>query len=231
MKSLGIYLLLMIFPIITIAESNSIEATNYGTGASLSNSDVGNTFGFTGVMRTPLMKNMGVSLNAGLSEFSGINTFVDSSYKSIGLGIFIREFNLGLIQLNYGYRESESDLLSGALKNNSNSFSIFGAYYIQRFDLSLLRSTIHPDTGSKSNTSDIAVSYYVTDNLRTSISFGGIDIGDSNAIAINYQPSILNNSIGISIFYRESEAIDLYGLNFTYYFDTNVNLFIRARKY
>lgn len=231
MKSLGIYLLLITFPIITSAESNGIEATNYRVSASVLNSDAGNVFGLSAAIRTPLMKNIGVSLNAGLSEFNGNNNYIDSSGESIGLDVFIREYNLGLIQLGYNYSKSDYDLFPSTLNNSSDTFSILGIYYIHNFDLSLRRNTSESDTGRKSNTSNIGVSYYVTDNLNTRISFGGMDLDNSNTFSIQYQPKIFNNSIGISAYYTNSQSIDSYGLSISYYFDTKVSLIDRIRKY
>jgi len=231
MKNLAIILFLITAPIITSAESNGIEATNYSVSIATANSDAGNTFSVLGTIRSPLMNNIGISVNAGLSEFNGKNNYIDSSGEFIGLDVFIREYNLGLIELGYNYRKSDYDFSSGTLNNSSDTFSLLGIYYIHNFDLSLLRSTMESITGNKNNISDIGVSYYITDNLRAGISFGGMDLDNSNAISIQYQPKIFNNSIAISASYRNSDSIDSYGLSLSYYFDTKVSLIDRARKY
>jgi len=231
MRGLGVFLLIIASPVVAIGDTTGIEETNYRAGISGRNSDSGNSFSFSGVVRAPLVNNTGISLNVGLSEHNGVDNYVDQSNKSIGLGVFLREYELGLIQLRYNYSETVADIPSSTLKMNTDSLSLFGIYYIHNFNFSLFRSALKSDDGDKFNNLNIGLSYYFTDNFNTSLSFGGMESKDNNAISMYYQPKKFNNTIGISVNYSTSDRVDSYGLSVTYYFDTKVSLIDRNRRY
>ncbi len=232
MKSSVIFTMLFTLPVIATADpQGGVEDSNYQVTISGTSSDYGNTARLSGGARFPVADNTGMSLSAGLTEFNGKNSFADSSSRLVGLGIFFRKYDLGIINAGYSYSESETDLVSGTKKNNFDTYSLNGTYYIDMFDISLYRSTATDTTGSSFNSSRISAAYYANDNLRISASAGGMDSDESYTFGVLYQPETFNNAIGISATYQEDKTYDSYNVSITYHFDTKVSLIDRIRRY
>ena len=233
MKKCTISAMLVFLPIIATAEeSGGIEHSNYNTSISGGNSVNGNFLALGGGARFPVVNYVGMSLNAGLFKFNGNNNFVDSTGKSIGLGGLVRKYDLGIVNVNYSHSESEFNIPFGTWKNNTNSYSLSGTYYIKKFDLSLSRTIYNSNTSNISNTSYLDVAYYVNDNLSVSASVRGMNADKSSSlISASYQPQAFNNAISVSASYGRAYAIDSYGIAISYYFDTKVSLIDRIRRY
>lgn len=232
MKRLFISAILIFLPMIASAEKlEGIEGSNYQASFSGNDSDNGSRLSLRGEARFPVANYTGMSFNAGLSEFNGDNNSIDSSNKSIGLGLFIRKYDLGIINADYRYSETEADIPSGTLKNDLDTYSLNGTYYLEKFDLSLSRSTINIDTGNDFNFSNFNAAYYLNDNLRVSASVGRMDADESYSLSATYQPKVFNNAISILATYQDTNTNDSYGITISYYFDTKVNLISRIRRY
>jgi len=232
MKQLVISAILIFLPMIVSAEkSEGIESSNYKTSFSINDSDNGSILSLRGKARFPVANYTGISLNAGLSEFDGDNNFIDTSIKSIGLGAFIRKYDLGIIEAAYSYSEVKADIPSGSLESDADTYSLSGTYYLEKFDLSLNRGTINNDSGNDFNFSNFSAAYYVNDNLLVSALVGAMDTDESYSLSATYQPKVFNNAISISASYQSTNTNDSYGITISYYFDTKVNLINRIRRY
>ncbi|MGD9169959.1 MAG: hypothetical protein PVI97_07855 [Candidatus Thiodiazotropha sp.] len=210
-----------------IAENQGIEETNYELSATISDSDVGNTLSIKGGIRLPIAGYAGASISASYSDFNGENSYVDSSDNSVFLGVFFRKYDLGIINVNYGYYRSEVDSPLGNLKDSINSINVSGVYYCKELDIGLRRSRANPDS---INTSGASVSYYVNENLKVGASIARMDM-DHNTVFLQYQPKYFGNSTALSLSYQDSESNDTLTFSLAYYFDTKVSLKDRARRY
>jgi hypothetical protein len=232
MKGFVISTMLVFLPIITAAEElGGIDDSNYKASISGNDSEAGNRLSLRGEARFPVTNYTGISLSASLSEFYGDNNYLDSSDKSIGLGVFLRKYDLGIVSARYIHTESEADIPSGTLKNDFDIYSLSGTYYIDMFDISLNRSTGNSNTGSSFDATGISAAYYVNDNFRVSASAGGMDDDESYSLSATYQPKVFNNSISVLASYQDTNTNDSYDITISYYFDTKVSLIDRIRRY
>lgn len=231
MKRLLILATLVFLPIIATAEKlEGIEGSNYKVSFSGDDSDNGSGLSLGYEARFPVANYTGMSLNARLSEFDGDGNSLDSSNKSIGLGVFLRKYALGIVNANYSHSEAGIKSHQDALKYDYDVYSLSGTYYIEKFDLSLSRST-NVGSGNDFNFSNFNAAYYVNDNIRVSASVGGMDGDESYSLSTTYQPKVFNNAISILASYQDTNIGDSYGITISYYFNTKVNLINRIRRY
>ena len=229
MKKLGV-LGLCFIPIIAFGEPSGIDNQNYTISTLGNNSDYGSRITLSGEARFPVIDYTGISLSANLEKFNGKNNYLDSSSKSVGLGVFLRKYDLGLIQAKYNYNESEADSTSISLKNSIETYSLNGAYYINNFDILFTRLEGKPDIGNSIQSSFIGAAYYLNENLRLSGLIGGMDADESYTMYLAYQPEIFKNNISISVSYQDTKSNDTLGFELSYYFDTKVSLIDRVRR-
>lgn len=213
-----------------VAENKGIEHTNFSLSTSASHSDSGNLVSVFAGIRLPIAKYTGASLSGGYSDFNAKNNYIDSSNNSATLGLFVRKYDLGIINASYRYSRSRQDSTFVNLNNTLKSVNLSGTYYYKNFDLSLGRSKAEPDSGDSQNTSSTSISYYVNNNLQLGAAIFRMD-ADSSTIFISYQPQFLGNSTSISASYQDSETNDTFAVSLSYYFDTKVSLKDRTRKY
>jgi len=230
-KKIVLLIILLCFRFLLIADSSGIEEQNYRLSISGYDSEIGNSLSLSGSARFPVADYTGISLNAGLAEFNGKNSYVDSSGQAIGMDIFFRKYDLGIIQAGYNYGKSQSDIGSSTFRNDSQTYSLNATYYIENFDILLARSKSDFEIGESSNTSTMGISYYINDIFRAGVSAGGMDTQDSYSLGATYQPEIFNNDIGISAGYGFGKGDASYTISLSYYFGTRVSLLDRIRKY
>ncbi|WP_428253067.1 hypothetical protein [Gynuella sp.] len=211
-----------------VAENRGIEETNYSVLGSVSDADSGSRMSLTGLARVPITNYTGASITGRYSDFNGKNSYIDSSTNSFGLGVFVRDYDLGIINASYVYSRTEAD--SSNSKNSIDSISLSGTYYYKAFDLGLGRSKAKADTGSSFNTSRTSVSYYVNENLKVGATVIKMDADDTDYF-ISYQPHAFGNVAALSMAYQDSSTNDTLTISLAYYFDTRVSLKDRARRY
>jgi hypothetical protein len=213
-----------------VAENRGIEETNYSLFGSISDEDNGSSMSLAGQARFPIANYTGANIIVGYSDFNGKNNYIDSSTNSFGLGVFIRDYDLGIINASYMYSQSESDSSISNLKNNIDSISLSGTYYHKEFDLGLGRFKAKVDSGSSLNTSSASVSYYVNENLKVGATVIKMDADDTYYF-IAYQPRAFGNVAALSVAYQDASINDTFTISLAYYFDTKVSLKDRARRY
>ena len=231
MKKFTSVVLACCLPTLNLFASPGIEATNYSVTGSFSSLDYGDTLSLSGQIRTPIADYTGFTFDAGFSEFDGDGNYLDTSTRSASMGLFVRRYDLGMIDLRYAYQSTDADIESDPL--HTHTVALAGTYYFNRFDLMLSRSKTRPEMSHNLNSSNLGIAYYLTDNLRGGINVGGMDSKDSYIVHINYQPMIFDNAIGLSLSYQGVKDIsdDLLRLSLSYFFDTKVSLLDRTRKY
>ncbi len=216
-----------------VAENRGIEETNYRVFGLVSDADSGSSMTLAGHTRVPVTNYTGASITVGYSDFNGTNNYIDSSTNSFGLGVFVRDYDLGIINLSYMYSRTEWDssiLNSEDSKDSIDSISLSSTYYYKEFDLGLGRSKAKADMGSSFNTSSASVSYYVNENLIVGATVIKMDADDTNYF-ISYQPRAFGNVADLSVAYQDSSVDDTLTISLAYYFDTRVSLKDRVRRY
>lgn len=230
MKKLAIIIGMNFVSYEAIAENQGIEETNYSVSASVSDSDSGNRMSISGSVRLPIADFTGASISGRYTDFDGDNNYIDSSTNSFSLGVFVRDYDLGIINASYEYSRTESDSAFSNSNNSVDSLSIIAIYYYKGFDLGLGRSKAEPDSGNSLNISNASVSYYVNKNFNVGASVIRMD-ADDNVFFVSYQPNLFTNSASISASYQDSETNDTLSISLAYYFDTKVSLKERGRNY
>jgi len=213
-----------------VAENPGIEKTNYSISGSVSDADRGSSVSLAGQARVPIANYTGASITGRYSDFNGKNNYIDSSTNSVTLGVFVRDYDLGIINASYGYSRTESDSSISNSKNSIDSISLSGTYYYKEFDLGLGRSKAKPDTGGSLNMSSASVSYYINQNFELGATVLKMD-ADATNYFITYQPGAFGNAASLSVSYLDSTIHDTLTVSLSYYFDTKVSLKDRNRRY
>jgi hypothetical protein len=232
MKKYAVILTALCLPGTTMAENLGIEKMNFALSALTSDSDIGNEISVSGRARFPLAGHFGASISGKYSDFNGKNGYLDSSTNFASLGIFVRKFDLGIINATYDYSRSEFDPTFDNSKKSIHTISLSGTYYFNDFDFGLGRSKVDPDSDSVSsfNTSKASISYYVDNNFVIGATILKMDADDS-VISASFQPTSFGNNVAISASYLDSDTNDTFSVSLRYYFDTKVSLKDRARRY
>ena len=231
MRNIAVLAILAFMPIIAVGKSGGMEKENYLIATSVNNSDIGDSLSFLGMARFPAAKYGGISLLAHTSEFNGKKNYIDSSSKGLRLDVFLRKYDLGIIQVGYGYSEKEHDFLSSTDTHTIDTHSLNGTYYIDKFDVSLSFLTGENDDGDSFDISNFGAGYFVNKNLQTRILIGGMDADGNNTIAISYQPEIFGNTAAVSASYDDTKLDNSFRFSVEYYFNTKVSFVDRVRKY
>lgn len=229
MKKLAVILGVFFVSNVAMAGNQVIEETNYRLSGSVSDSDSGNQMSVTGNVRLPLAEYIGASITGGYSDFNGKNSYIDSSTESASLGLFVRKYNLGVINVSYGSSQSKVDAPNSS-KYSTKSMSLNGIYYYNNFDIGLGRSKVDPDSGNSLNASMVGISYYVSDNLRIAASAIRID-QDDMIFSVSYQPEMFGNNIGVEASFIDYDTNDTVTISVAYYFGTRVSVKDRIRRY
>jgi len=229
-KKVIIIIAIFCFSEFSLAESGGVESRNFSISTSASNSDIGNRVSVSGGVRFPLVYYTGVSITGRYSNFFGKNNYIDSSNYSGSFGVFLRKYNLGILNARYGYSRTKSDFEGRNSKNSIKSVSINGTYYFKELDISVGLSRSEPDTGDSLNTSSAGVSYYVNENFRAGISVVKMD-ADATNVFISYQPTLFRNTSSLSFSYQRSSSNNAFSFSIAYYLDTKVTIKDRVRRY
>ena len=223
---------LLITPVIAFGKPGGIEASNYTAGFNATDTEIGNIYSLYGDIRLPVTDYLGATLNISGTKSAYDAPYFDSTTAAAGVGLLFRKYDLGSLEIGYGYSDTNYDVPGSDFNIRSNTYTLDGTYYLGRFDITASRSVYDPDSGNNSHGLQIGAAYYLTDNLQAGISAGGMDNEDSYSFAIIHQPSFFNNNIGYTIGVVDSADFDpSYYLSVAYFFGTRVSLIERFRKY
>lgn len=223
---------LLITPVIAFGKPGGIEASNYTAAFSATDTEIGNVYSLYGDIRLPVADYVGATLNISGTKSAYDEPYFDSTTAAAGVGLLFRKYDLGSIEIGYGYSDTDYDAPGSDFSIQINTYTLGGTYYLDRFDITATRSIYDPDSGNNAHGMQIGAAYYLTDNLYASISAGGMDQEDTYSFAIVHQPRFFNNNIGYSIGVMDSADFDpSYYLSVAYFFGTRVSLIERFRKY
>lgn len=215
---------------VVLAEEQGIEDTNYRLSASVSAFDSGNNRSLSGEARFPIANYIGASITGRYLDFDGKNEYIDSSTSSVDLGIFLRKYDLGVININYDYSRLEADLSVENADFDIKTLSLGGTYYFKELDVGFKRLKTEPDSGSSFNVFSANMAYYVNDNFSIGASILKMD-ADGSSVFASYQPELFGDKMSIFASYQDSDTDDILTISLSYYFDTKVSLKDRARRY
>jgi hypothetical protein len=230
LKGFTVSVLAMLAAMPAFAENPAVEAANYAVSAALSNGDIGDSYGLSATARFPLVDYVGASVSGQYAEFKGADNYIDSSSRSAALGLFIRQFDLGIVSLDYGHARSSPEGGFGLEDYNTNSLSLTGTYYLDRFDLSLGRTKFR-GAGETRNSSHLGGAYYLDDGFRLGASYSSANGDHAKSLHFAYQSAVFGNAIGISGGYTDTRDDDSISLSISYFFNTRVSLIDRTRRY
>lgn len=230
LKGFTVSVLTMLAAMPAFAANPAVEAANYAVSAALSNGDIGDSYRLSATARFPLVDYAGASVSGHYAEFKGADNYIDSSSRSAALGLFVRKFDLGIVSMDYGHTRSSPEGGFGLKDYNTNSLSLTGTYYLDRFDLSLGRAKFR-GIGAPFNSSALGLAYYLDDGFRMGASYSGMDADHAKSLHFAYQPAVFGNAIGISGGYTDTRDDDSISLSISYFFNTRVSLIDRTRRY
>ncbi|MEJ2591336.1 MAG: hypothetical protein P8178_08040 [Candidatus Thiodiazotropha sp.] len=230
MKGSAVSFLTILVVMPAFAENPAVEAANYAVSAALSNGDIGDSYGLSATARFPLVDYTGASVSGQYAEFKGADNYIDSSSRSAALGLFIRKFDLGIVSLDYSHTRSSPEGGFGLKDYNTNSLSLTGTYYLDRFDLSLGRTKFR-GVGETLSASHLGVAYYLDDSFRLGAGYSSANGDHAKSLQFDYQPAVFGNAIGLSGGYTDTRDDDSISLSISYFFNTRVSLIDRTRRY
>lgn len=232
--------LLTVLPIIAIAEEElAIQSTNFEVGGRYENSKIFKSYFLNGIANIQINKLFGANIGAYFRDSDGRrygNTYgIGTDSSTLATTIFVRDPSIGRAALLYALGHSKSDNKASSDRTvDSDSYSLFGEYYLKRFTIFASRIYSSSDRGYDQYSTSIAGAWYILDNMNIVLNRYRANGEYSDYATINFQPSFLNNSAGVSVAYASSRygsKLDSITVSLNYYFDTRVSLIDRDRRY
>ena len=242
---------------VAFADSRAVEESNYQASLSLGMDDPVNSSGkFThgdlaGAVTLPLAEYLGASISGGYSQGHSDNESLSCNLDSsgIGVGLFVRDFDIGRIGVNYSrsrnswctystfgghdHGTTDADTASASASYYFRDITVGASYAYSRSSSSGVEWL---DEGSRDNSIlSVGVRYYPINNLAASLSVSrnhnDIENRDSSTLSFEYQPDFFGNSTSLTLSLSNSEYSNSATLGVNYFFGKQVDLITRDRRY
>lgn len=226
---LVILFLIIVCPFTANAENRAVSSFNYSIGASWSSNEDYNSYGGNMAFSFPLAKYLGTNL--GISATRVDNSIDSETYRVTG-GIFLRDFDLGLVEMSVTYLEGRGENVPDSSVQN---YTFRGAWYLKNTTLGVTVSHAESNDSQFAILNDYngatSLKYYINESLSSSFFIGFLDYKENYSLSARYQPNILGNKValGSSISFDKNDDIS-YSASLTYYFGETKSLIDRDRK-
>lgn len=224
--------ILMFVPVLASAGSNGgVRAPNGEVGAEFRSGDPLDSAGVTAAYRGGSGDNVGYGLHTGYTTAEDGDSTFESDRFAVGGSLFTRDFLLGKLGISYSAITSDYTVNGADISTDEKEGSGFGILYMDRGNLTFTRTVIDSDVIGKLDTAEVLADFYVTPNVKTSVSVGAMDAEDHYGLFLEYQPEFMENQASITLGYKDEDVSDYVGIGFNYFFDTRVTLKTRDQQY
>lgn len=204
------YYLLVFAPVIAIAEEKlAIQRTNFEVGGGYGNSKIFKSYFLNGIANLQINNLFGANIGAFFRDSDGRryeNTYgIGTESRIFATSIFMRDPSIGRVALLYALGHSKSDNKASLDRTvDSDSYSLRGEYYLNRFTIYAARSYSSSDRGNDQYSTAIGGAWYLSDNANIVLNRYRVDGEYNDSAIINFQPSLFNKSAGLSVEYASS---------------------------
>lgn len=230
-------LILLVLPSAVLAEGSAVTKVNYSLSGGYLNFH-GDSYHLTGRAAMPIGESFGAFFTGGYRSNNYKESYVDSSVRTIGCGIFAGGPEKGRAGVTYSKSNSDYEPNTSNFEIDVTTYAIDLDWYLENLSLGIERSFYRAsadapsvDFGSDYDGSMVSASYYYNENSKVSITIGGMDTDDFNEASLEILPESFNKKTSIELSYVDKKNDHSVGFTIRYYFTDSVSLLDRDRRY
>ncbi len=226
---LTLLLISLACPLVVNAENRAVTDLNYSANAHLSKRDEVTSFGGGVDINIPVAKYLGINIGA---DATRVNSVLDSDTYAITGGVFLRDYDFGLIGFNVRHHEFRSSNLPNA---NLQSYTINGELYFDKITVGMNGSHAESNDSnvliSNDDNAAALLSFYPLENLAIRAFAGFLDFKENYGLSTTYQAPFLGSklSVDVGLSFDEDDETNV-TTSLTYYFGKRNTLINRDRK-